>query len=277
MLAGKTILVTGATRGIGEMLAVGLTRHGAHVELVARSAALLDDLVERLGPERVSATVADLSTEEGVDAVVNAVSGRHGHLDALVNNAATSRITPIDSVEHELATWDRIFRLNVAVPFVLTVRLLPLLARARTITGDAGRVVNIGSIDGLRPPEHDAFAYAASKAALHHLTQMLAPQLARRDVLVNALALSAFRTRLSEERLDGVLPHMTAANPLGRLGEPDDIVGIVAFLCSAASAFVNGAVIPLDGGMRNRTLPVHALARELDADQFARIVGRTEN
>jgi NAD(P)-dependent dehydrogenase (short-subunit alcohol dehydrogenase family) len=114
--------------------------------------------------------------------------------------------------------------------------------------------VNIGSIDGLRPPEHDAFAYAASKAALHHLTQMLAPRLGPRGVVVNALALSAFHGKMSEELRAGRVATLTNANPLGRLGEAADIVGTVLFLMSDDSAFINGAVIPLDGGIRNRPL-----------------------
>ena len=121
-------------------------------------------------------------------------------------------------------------------------------------------------------PEHDAFAYAASKAALHHLTEMLAPKLASHGVVVNALAPSAFRTRMSAERLGEGIEHMAAVNPLGRLGEAADIVGVVTFLASSDSAFVNGAVIPLDGGTRLRTFPFAAMSRVLDDATFLRIV-----
>jgi len=272
-LTGKTVVVTGATRGIGRMLAVGLAAEGAFVELAARSQDLLAEVTEEIGTAACAANCVDLTTEEGVQALIDSVTTRHDHLDALVNNAATSRFSPIDSGEHSLAVWDRIFRLNVAVPFVLTAGLLPLLARTITVTGERGRVVNIGSIDGLRPPEHDAYAYAASKAALHHLTQMLAPQLGPRGVLVNALALSAFETRMSAERLQGMASQMATANPVGRLGSATDIIGAVTFLCSRESGFVNGAVIPLDGGIRNRTLPMQAMARVLDSDQFTQVVG----
>jgi NAD(P)-dependent dehydrogenase (short-subunit alcohol dehydrogenase family) len=154
-----------------------------------------------------------------------------------------------------MAQWDRVLRLNVTVPFLLTQQLLPLLTRSATATGSPGRVVNIGSIDGLRAPEHDAFAYAASKAALHHLTQMLAPKLGRCGVLVNALAPSAFETRMSQQgALGDRTDDMAAANPLGRIGQPDDIVGAVVFLASDESGYVNGAVIPVDGGISKRTV-----------------------
>jgi NAD(P)-dependent dehydrogenase (short-subunit alcohol dehydrogenase family) len=270
--AGKTVLITGGTRGIGRMLACRLAADGAFVEIVGRSRDALDETIAELGPDRGAAIQADIATEEGLDAVVAAVAGRHDRLDVLINNAATSRFSPLDSTDHSLATWDKVLRLNVAAPFLLTVRLLPLLTKGWTIGDPRRRVINIGSIDGMRAPEHDAFAYAASKAALHHLTEMLAPKLAPRGVLVNALALSAFETWLSTERLGGKTELMAAVNPLDRLGGPDDIAGAVAFLMSEQSAFVNGAVIPVDGGTRNRTVPFSSMSRELDRDQFLRII-----
>ena len=269
---GRTVLITGGTRGIGRMLAERLACEGAFVEVVGRSREALDETVAAIGASRCAGIQADLADETGVDEVVRAVATRHARLDALVNNAATSRFSPIDAASHTMSTWDKVLRLNVAVPFLLTVRLLPLLARSWTNGGPRSRVINIGSIDGMRAPEHDAFAYAASKAALHHLTEMLAPKLAPRGVLVNALALSAFETWLSSERLGDKTELMAAVNPVGRLGEADDIAGIVTFLLSEQSAFVNGAVIPVDGGTRNRTMPFGALSRVVDRDQFLRVV-----
>ena len=166
-----------------------------------------------------------------------------------------------------MGSWDRVMRLNVTVPFLLTVELLPLL-----MAGERSRVINIGSIDGLRVPEHDAFAYASSKAALHHLTQMLAGKLGPRGVRVNAIAPCLFQTRMSAERLDGKVPQMAALNPLGRVGQSDDILGLVDFLLSPQSDFVNGAVIPLDGGVSTRTVPFGAMSQLLDEDQFLKVV-----
>lgn len=242
-LAGRTVVVTGGTRGIGRLIAEGLAAAGAFVEVVARRPLELAETEAAIGTDRCRGIAADLGTDDGIDAVVTALTARHDHIDLLVNNAATSRWSAIDADDHSFARWDTVLRLNVAAPFLLIVRLLSLLE-------PGGRVVNIGSIDGMRPPDHDAHAYAASKAALHHLTQMLAPKLGRRGVLVNVLAPSAFRSRMSEELVGGREDALAATNPLGRLGEAADIVGAVRFLASDASAFVNGAVIPLDGGVR---------------------------
>jgi NAD(P)-dependent dehydrogenase (short-subunit alcohol dehydrogenase family) len=261
------VLVTGGTRGIGRALAEGLADAGAFVELVARDKDELAQAVEAIGPARCAATAADLGTEEGLAAVVAAVGTRHERLHGLINNAATSRLTPLEGGDHRMASWDRVLRLNVTVPFLLTVELLPLL-----VAGAPSRVINIGSIDGLRVPEHDAFAYAASKAGLHHLTEMLAAKLGARGVRVNAIAPSLFQTRMSAERLDGKLPHMAALNPLGRVGAADDVVGLVSFLLGPHSDFVNGAVIPLDGGVRTRTVPFGAMSQLLDEEQFEKVV-----
>ena len=260
------MLITGGTRGIGRILAEGLAGSGAFVEVVARDKDELAETVAAIGADRCATTAADLNTEEGLAVVVEAMKARHGELHALINNAATSRITPLDG-EHRLGSWDRVLRLNVTVPFLLTAELLPLL-EARS----GGRVVNIGSIDGLRVPEHDAFAYASSKAALHHLTQMLAAKLGRRGVRVNAIAPCLFETRLSAERLDGKVDQMAALNPLGRVGAAGDIVGLVQFLLSPQSDFVNGAVIPLDGGVSTRTVPFGAMSQLLTEEQFRKVV-----
>lgn len=261
------MLITGGTRGIGRILAEGLAAAGAYVEVVARHEAELKETVEAIGAERCGATVADLGTEEGLAAVLDGLTARHGALDALINNAATSRITPLDGGDHRMGSWDRVLRLNVTVPFLLTVGLLPLLRAA-----NRGCVVNIGSIDGLRVPEHDAFAYASSKAALHHLTQMLAAKLGPRGVRVNAIAPSFFQTRMSAERVDGKVGRMAALNPLGRVGEERDILGLVEFLLSPQSDFISGAVIPLDGGVSKRTVPFGAMSELLDEEQFHKVV-----
>ncbi len=157
-LAGRTAAVTGGTRGIGRILADGLAEHGAFVEIVARKEAEIAETVAAIGRERCRGTVADLASEDGLAAFVAAVREHHDHLDLLVNNAATSRLTPLAAPDHRMTQWDRVLRLNVTVPFLLTQQLLPLLTHSASATGSPGRVVNIGSIDGLRPPEHDAFA-----------------------------------------------------------------------------------------------------------------------
>jgi NAD(P)-dependent dehydrogenase (short-subunit alcohol dehydrogenase family) len=232
------------------MIAEGLADAGWFVELAARREPAVDETVAAIGPDRCHGTAVDLTDEDWMSRFVDGVATRHDGVELLVNNAGTSRITPIDG-EHTMARWDRVLRLNVSVPFLLTIRLLPLLEASWQISGQRARVVNIGSVDGLRPPEHDAYAYAASKAALHHLTKMLAPKLGPRGVLVNTLAPSIFRGRLAEALGNGREDDYARLNPTGRIGEPADMVGAVLFLASEQSSFVNGAVIPLDGGVAN--------------------------
>jgi NAD(P)-dependent dehydrogenase (short-subunit alcohol dehydrogenase family) len=249
-LEGRIAVITGGTRGIGRMLVEGLADAGAFVEVVARRPEELDETVSAVGPDRCRGVTADLASDDGIEAAVKEITAAHDSVHLLINNAATSRFSPLDAEDHSFARWDKIFRLNVAAPFLLTVRLLPLLEAG------SGRVINIGSIDGMRPPDHDAHAYAASKAALHHLTQMLAPKLGRRGILINVLAPSAFASRMSSDLLAGREDELATANPLGRLGQPDDIVGVVRFMASDSSRFINGAVIPVDGSVRLVRVPL---------------------
>ena len=241
----RVVLVTGGTRGIGRMIAEGLIERGAQVEIVARREDEIAEASAALGPN-CTGVVADLATSEGLDAVVAGLHARHRSIDGIVHNAATSRFSPLDEPDATFERWDKVFRLNVTVPFLLTARLLPLL-EASTV---GARVIAIGSIDGIRPPMHDAHAYAGSKAALHHVVQMLAPKLGRRGVRINVLAPSAITSRMSQDLLSGREEDLARLNPLGRLGERHDIVGAIAFLLSPDSDFVNGAVIPLDGAVR---------------------------
>jgi NAD(P)-dependent dehydrogenase (short-subunit alcohol dehydrogenase family) len=141
------------------------------------------------------------------------------------------------------------FRNHVKGVFLLTQALLPLL-KAGTSAGDPARVINTGSVDGLRPPRRgqNNFSYSASKSAVHHLTRHLASELAP-DVLVNAIAPGLFETKMTKHMLTSGADVVGAQLPLGRLGNPDDIAGISVFLASRASAYITGAVIPIDGGV----------------------------
>ena len=137
--------------------------------------------------------------------------------------------------------------------FFLTQALIPLLTAAAE-PGDPARVVNIGSVDGLRAPgsepwDYETYSYSTSKAALHQLTILLAKRLAPRGVTVNAIAPGPFDTKMMDFTLSQHRDAIASANPLGRIGEPDDMVGVTQFLCSRAGAYVNGEVIAVDGGM----------------------------
>ena len=245
-VAGKVVLVTGGTRGIGYMIAEGLLRGGARVYLSSRKAdacAEAERELSRFG--EVTAIPADLSVVEECGRLIDRIGRDEDGLHVLVNNAGTSWGAPFDRFPAE--AWDKVFALNVKAPFVLVQRARSLLESASTAE-DPARVINIGSIDGLAVPDFRNYSYGASKAALHHLTSHLADELAPR-VLVNAIAPGPFPTRLLASTLDERGEQLRAANPLGRFGTPDDVAGLATFLCSRASSYVTGAVIPLDGGM----------------------------
>jgi len=184
-VAGKTVLVTGGSRGIGEMIARGFVEAGATVFISSRKAEACNDLAAQLSTVGSCTPLpADLSTEAECQRLANELVRRIDHLDVLVNNAGATWGAPMD--EYDEKAFERVFALNVKGVFHLTKFLRPLLEAAGTPDSPA-RVINIGSIDGLKVPMLETYAYSASKAAVHQLTQHLAKQLAP-NVTVNAIA-----------------------------------------------------------------------------------------
>ncbi|MCW2652592.1 MAG: hypothetical protein QOE41_4694 [Mycobacterium sp.] len=246
-LSGKIAVVTGGGRGIGLMMAEGLLRAGAKVYLSSRKAADLDAAVERLSAlGSVESVPADLGTAAGVETLATALGEREDAIHALFNNAGTAWGAPFD--EFPDSAFDRVFAVNVKGVFLLTRALLPLL-KAGSRPDDPSRVINTGSIDGLRPPlpGMNNFSYSTSKAAVHMLTRHLAGELVP-DVLVNAIAPGLFESKMTKVLLTDGAEAVGAQLPLGRIGRPDDIAGISVFLASRASGYITGAVIPVDGG-----------------------------
>lgn len=252
---GKVVLVTGGSRGIGKMIAAGFLANGASVFISSRKAevcdATADELATRYGGSCTSLP-ADLSGLPGVDALSGALAERTDHLDVLVNNAGVSWGAPID--EFPEVGWDKVFDTNVKGVFFLTQRLLPLLESAATAEAPS-RVINIGSVDGIRTPVFDTVSYGPSKAALHALTRQLAARLVKRHVLVNAIAPGPFPTWMLSTGVgtggdvDGTdWDAVGAMTPRGRVGTPADIAGLSIFLASRAGAYTVGEVITCDGG-----------------------------
>jgi NAD(P)-dependent dehydrogenase (short-subunit alcohol dehydrogenase family) len=245
-IEGKVALVTGGGSGIGWMIAEAYARAGARVYIASRKQKELDARIAELADAGdCRAIVADLSSEAGCQGLGDEIERREGRLDVLVNNAGANWGAAYE--EYPESAWDRVLNLNVKGVFQLTRRLTPQLAAAAT-PEDPARVINIGSIDGILVPTLETYAYSASKAAVHHLTAVLAKKLAPQHITVNAVAPGPFQSRMMKATLDRFGDAVARRVPLGRIGSPEDMAGVAIFLASRAGAFVNAAVIPVDGG-----------------------------
>ena len=245
-VAGMHVVVTGGTRGIGFMIAKGFVDAGAHVLIAARKADQLAAAAAELGG--VPTVVADLSTAAGARALAAEVLEWSRSLDVLVNNAGATWGAPIADFPED--GFDKVIDTNVKGPFYLAASLLPALRKAATAENPA-RIINIGSVDGIRPPVLESYPYSASKAAIHQLTHHLAAHLAREHITVNAIAPGPFESKMMAFALgdDAMRAAVAGSVPLGRIGRPDDMAGAAIFLASRAGSYLTGAVIPVDGGI----------------------------
>ena len=246
-VSGKRALVTGATSGIGRMIARGLVAAGVEMWVVARDATAVAEIVAELG-HGAQGIAADVTTDAGLGAVAAALGDRPLHI--LVNNAGTNRTTPLGGAGRE--DFEAVVDLNLGAPFLLTRTLLPHLERAAS-PGDPARVINISSVAALAPGPLENFAYSSSKAGVVMLSRHLGRHLAGRHISCNAIAPGVFPSRLTEAFLDvgpdGDVP-VQLASPLGaRAGMMDDIAGAVIYLSSRAGAWVTGVTLPVTGGM----------------------------
>ena len=252
---GKVALVTGGSRGIGEMIAAGFLAAGAKVYISSRKADVCEATAQRLSQAYGGTCIAipaDLSQMAGVESLSTQLAALEPRLDILINNAGASWGAPLERFPE--AGWDKVMDTNVKGVFYTIQKLLPLLEAAGT-ADDPARVVNIGSIDGIRLPVFDTVNYGPSKAAVHTLTRQLAARLVKRNIIVNAIAPGPFPTWMLSTGVGtgGDVDNTDWSvigrhNPRGRVGTPEDIAGLAIFLCSRAGAFTVGEVITCDGG-----------------------------
>ncbi len=246
-VAGKVALVTGGSRGIGEMIAEGFVANGVRTYISARKADACNATAERLLAIGECISIpADLATMEGINALTDAIKERESHLDILVNNAGGAWGAPIE--KYPESGWDKVMDINLKSPFFLTQALLPLLEEAASAE-DPARIISIGSVDGMNVNRLPNFAYGPSKAAVHHLARTLASHLAGRHITSNAIAPGPFPSKMMAGTLEKYGEQIRAGVPLKRVGEPGDMAGAAIYLASKAANFVTGVVIPVDGGI----------------------------
>ena len=247
-LEGQVALVTGASRGIGKGIAVGLAGAGANLALVARSQSKLIEVQQEIQAIGVQAKIfpCDLSQTGGISELAAAVSASYGRIDILVNNAGTTHRD--DAVDFPEDRWDDVMRVNLK-----SVWLLSQWVGRGMIQRGSGKIINIASLlsfsGGIR-----AAAYAASKGGVAQLTKALANEWASKGVNVNAIAPGYIKTDMAGALLNDPVRAAELMNriPAGQFGTPDDIAGAAVFLASEAASYIHGHILTVDGGWMAR-------------------------
>ena len=244
-LEGRTALITGGSRGIGEMIAEGFLIAGAKVYISARKAAQCEETAHRLSAFGTCiALPADASGAAGARLLATNYLAHEKTLDILVNNAGAA--WGADFVSFPETGWDKVVDINMKTPFFLTQALHGALKSAGT-TAKPSKVINIVSIDGLSVNMQETYSYAASKAGLIHLTKRMALGLAKDNIVVSAIAPGAFPSDMNKvARDDG--DRLSKEIPAGRVGSKSDMAGAAIFLASSAGDYVLGSTIVVDGG-----------------------------
>jgi 3-oxoacyl-[acyl-carrier protein] reductase len=241
-LDGRISLVTGASRGIGRAIALGLAGEGATVFAGARDEAKLAEVVrdcEAAGGKAVALSL-DVADRASVDAALAKILEAHGRLDHLVNNAGITRDNLLLRMKKE--EWDQVIATNLTGTYLCTQAVLKPMLKQRS-----GRIVNVTSVVGLTGNAGQA-NYAASKAGIIGFTKAVAREVASRSITVNAVAPGFIDTDMTAAMTDKAKESLTASIPLGRVGRPEDIAAAVAFLVSDAAAYITGQVLGVDGG-----------------------------
>jgi 2-deoxy-D-gluconate 3-dehydrogenase len=246
-LQGRTALITGGSRGIGRMIAAGFLAQGAKVYISSRKAAACDSTAAELsaGGGRCVSLPQDVSTVEGCRALAAAYAQHELRLDILVNNAGAAWLAEFDAFPEN--GWDKVVDLNLKSPFFLTQALAPALKAAANKERPA-KVINVASIDGIRPNPQETYSYQASKAGLIHLTRRMAARLIEENICVNAIAPGAFASEMNRTARDQA-EEVAQRIPARRIGTDEDMQGVAIFLASRAGDYAVGITIAVDGGI----------------------------
>ena len=245
-LEGRVAVVTGGATGIGFQMATGLAEAGANIVICSRKLENCEEAaakLEKLGVKAL-AVGCDVTKPADVEAMKDATLKKFGRIDVLVNNAGRAWVAPPEDTP--LDRWQQVFDLNITAPFLCAQAFgREMIARKR------GKIINIASIAGLvgrSPLAYNSIAYGASKGALVNFTRDLAVKWGQHNIQTNAICPGFFVTKLNEKLYARAKERIDSENPMGRTGGPDDLKGIAVLLASDASNYINGAIIPVDGG-----------------------------
>ncbi len=242
----KVALVTGGSRGIGAMIAEGFVKNGVKTYISSRKSDDCNKKSEELSKFGQCISIpADLTDMKQMDRLVAQIKEREKNLNILVNNAGAAWGASFDDFPEN--GWDKVMDTNVKSIFFLSQKLIDILEISGT-NSDPSRIINIGSIDGIGIPRAETYSYPASKAALHQLTRVLANRLSDRNINVNAIAPGPFQSNMMASTLKEHGDQIKQSVPRNRIGLPEDMAGATIFLSSKASAYITGAIIPVDGG-----------------------------
>ena len=243
---GKVALVTGGSRGIGAMIAEGFVKNGVKTYITSRKSEQCNNKADELSKFGECISIpADLTDMNEMDKLVNHINENEKQLNFLINNAGAAWGASFDEFPEN--GWDKVMDTNVKSVFFLTQKLAKILEQSAN-NSDPSRVINVGSIDGIGIPRAETYSYPASKAAVHQLTRVLANRLAHRNININAIAPGPFQSNMMAHTLEEYGEQIKSSVPRGRIGVPEDMAGTAIFLCSKASSYITGSIIPVDGG-----------------------------
>ncbi len=257
-LNGKTAVITGGGTGLGLIMTETLAKFGANIIIISRKENNVFETRDRIlktNPNGfVQGIIGDLGKEKEILELVSKVENITTSIDILINNSGTSWGSELGNFPY--SAWDKVFSVNVTGLFHLTQNLLPLLEKNAT-TEKPSKILNIGSVMGSSPYGDGAYSYSASKSAVHHLTQILAKELANKRITVNALAPGPFKSNMTNFAMNSDQKKEAVAQgiPLGRVGCYNDIAAATILICGEGGNYITGAIIPIDGGIHISTGP----------------------
>jgi len=245
-LSGKVALVTGGSRGLGQEMAEGLAEAGASLMLLARREQWLTPTVDEFNSRgfRCEGMICDVANPADVQAAVDRTLETYGQIDILVNNAGVTWGQPIE--EHSLEKWNMVLQINLTGAFLFSQRVGREMLKRKS-----GNIINVASVAGLKASMENGqhiVGYVAAKGGLMAMTREFAAKWARRGVRVNAIAPGFFPSRMTEKVLEVGQPLIEAGVPMGRVGGEGELKGVAVFLASAASGYITGQTIVVDGG-----------------------------